>query len=422
MTMSCIKTSQLKITLGVLFLLSIFYNTASAQVIPVADGPSHGIESTNLANQIVSTESDIENKIKEWGLDTIAYNLAGSLTTKLTNSVVNWANGGFQGAPSFVQDFSQYFQQQGNQVLQSSLNSLQGISQNNPFARDLALQLINSAQTGNTSSLTQGLQFNLNQVIGPNWQQFYTNPGVGGWQAWNAIAQVNNNPIGSLLYVNQSIQNQTAQLNQNAQFEALSGGGFLNIKKCTQYRKITPTNNTPVTYIDNSSDTFTTPELNPGGTEFTGTNVATGTGGSILQTGSGLTQNPQDCLNWETKTPGSTIKSSLDKALGVSQDRLTAADEFKETLSASLTTLITGLTNAGLNKLVSSFTQPPIGSVGGPSALNNINTSNGYNWLNLPGQIVDIDEQQQIRLPDGSYAINKPCPTVQGSITSDICI
>lgn len=376
-----------------------------------------GVQTGSKVEQSVETGNSTWERVRDDVLDPIAYNIAASLATKLTSSVVNWANGGFNGAPTFVQDFGQYFQQQGNQVLQSSLGTLQGLSQNNPFARDLALQLINSAQTGNTSNLAQGLQFNLNQIIGPNYQQFYNNPAVGGWQGWNAIAQTQNNPVGSLLYLNQTVKNQTVQLNQNTQLEAIGGGGFLNIKKCTKYAPFTSTNTTPTTYTNNSGN-FVTPDSNPGdgSVEFTGgTNAATGNSNSIL-TNPIDGQSARDCLNWETQTPGSIIKGQLDKSLGVTQDRLSKVDKYKELVSASLTTMITSLANAGLNKLVGSFSQQPIGSIGTASALNGQNS-----WLNLPNQIVDIDEKQQIQLPNGGYAINKPCPAVQSS-TTDICI
>jgi len=385
-------------TLVILVCLAITISPALvfAQGLPVGDAANQALNAAQAASGAVSTETDIENKVKEWGLDTVAYGLAGALTTKLTNSVVNWANGGFNGAPQFVNDFGQFFKQQGEGVLSGSLQSLQSISNNNPFARDIARNLITSVQTGQNPNLTQGLQFDLNKVAGPNWQQFYTNasPSTGGWSAWNAIGKDKNNPIGSFLYASNTIQTKTEQLNADTQLEIGSGSGFLGIKKCKKWSKIAD----PAT-------------------------VSTDAEGNTIYTGQvELTHDdPTNCENWETKTPGSVIKSSLDDALGVPQDRLTAADEFKEVLSASLTTLITGLTNAGLKKLVSSFTQQPTGSIGGPGSFNNLNSGGTYNWLNLPGQVVDIDEQQQILLPDGSYAVNIPCTAAINSATT-ICI
>ncbi len=374
---------------------------ASATGLPVFDSATAGLMAALTSQQVVSTETDIENKVKEWGLDTVAYSIAGALTTKLTNSVVNWANGGFNGAPSFIQDFSTYFKNQDQQLMNTALGQLNSMSGNNPFVRDLSRQLINSAQTGSTGGfdLTKGLQFDLNRVIGPNYKSFYTNPANGGWAGWNAISSGGNNPIGSLIYVSNQLNQKAGQNQQNATNEAISGGGFMNIKTCVK-RGGPSTRTVPDFQINQQTNQI----------EITGSHEVE------------IPENERDCTAYETKTPGATIKSSLDKALGVPQERLTAADEFKEVLSASLTTLITGLTNAGLKKLVSSFSQPAIGSVGGASALDNLNSSNGYNWLNLPGQVVDIDEVQQIVLPDGSYAINTRVPNPPPSVTNQAVI
>src|SRR5262245_57301049 len=80
--------------------------------------PAHAIfgvadvvwDPTTFVQTLISALYDGDMNIKEYVLDPLAYMAAKMAMQSLTESVVNWANGGFEGSPAFITNLRQNFQ------------------------------------------------------------------------------------------------------------------------------------------------------------------------------------------------------------------------------------------------------------------------------------------------------------------------
>jgi len=228
-------------------------------------------------------------------LDCLTRVIAKIALQQMTASIVNWINSGFNGKPSFVQNYQQFFtnvadQAAGELIKGSALSFLC-----TPFQNQIRIALAQSyARRNNAPSCTlTGIVGNLNSFMKGNFSQ-------GGWKGFLAFTTVpTNNPYGAYLYGQGALQNTIA----NAQADAnrkITPGGFLSTEECTG-------------------------DMNP-------------------QTG----KKGPPC---KITTPGQTIENSLSTALGTSFRQLELAKSFDEIISALIQQLITRTLYGGLSNL-----------------------------------------------------------------------
>lgn len=315
---------------------------ASAAMGPVIDAANVGVGSVTAAFSGTSMSKDVEGYIKDYVLNGIAVSLAQSLSTKMTNSIVNWANGGFKGSPSFVNDFERLFSKTERNQGNIFLNEIQAMQQQNPLAGSLARQL---AQNGRNGQFGNIFQFTLDKAVGPNWQTFTTGSfNAGGWNGWLALTEPQNNPLGLQMLAENELGKRVQATATAKQQEIVSGGGFLNQKKCIA--RSGPSQK-PVTQFS-QQPSGTTPVFNEETGLYTYSTNYVDVETTVMEP---IPDEMRECAQYETQTPASTLKDQLNNALNVPQERLTAADEFKEVLSATLTNLVSGLVGVGVQKL-----------------------------------------------------------------------
>ncbi len=160
------------------------------------------------------------------------------ITDMMTDMIIQWAQGGFQGAPLFVTDWKGFMNQAADVAFDSVNNELisqWGVNLCGPFAPQLQVQLIGMqkyysntyAQSAITRCTIQGFQQNLQNTAA------YLQS--GNWLAFEAAASPDNNYFGVALEVKDQYLNQLAREAQSRQNEAQSSGGFLNQKTCVQH-------------------------------------------------------------------------------------------------------------------------------------------------------------------------------------------
>ena len=362
------------------------------------------INALTALQQTTDTSKTVEQYVKEYVLDGIAVAMAQALSTKMTNSIVNWANGGFKGSPSFVNDFERLFSKSENQQGNIFLNEIQAMQQQNPLAGSIARQLAENGRNGQFGDI---FQFTLDKAIGPNWQTFTNGSfNAGGWNGWLALTEQQNNPIGLRMLTENELGRRIQSQGEAKKQEIAAGGGFLGVQKCIA--RSGPSQK-PVTQFS-QQPSGTTPVFNEETGLYTYTTTYTDVETTVMEP---IPDEMRECAQYETQTPASSIKAGLDKALGVPQDRLTAADDFKEVLSATLTNLISGLVGVGVNKLKNELnginiedaevaTQDP----NDPNSVFVSGTSNQFNWNDPQSEIDKINTFTYIYAPDGSRVPN----------------
>jgi len=272
--------------------------------------------------------------IKDYILDPLAWAEAKGLLQNITDETVNWINSGFNGRPAYITNPTQFFENIGDQAtgafiaqngplsslcspislnvrLALALNqagSSGGSGNSNPYSCTLS-SIINNVQN---ASISAGVTVNGMSIAGFEGGDF----SQGGWPAFAALAEPQNSFYGAYLEAQSSLDTNIANRTQQKNNELMQGGGFLTYQTCTDDPTITDED----AYYD------PTIKLDEAASESAGYNIY------------------ETCQN---STPGSTIKSSLDKALGSSQDSLVQASMLDEIIGALAGQLVNHVLGSG---------------------------------------------------------------------------
>ena len=153
--------------------------------------------------------------------------IAQAAIDQITRSVVTWINSGFNGKPSFVTNFNQYFanvadQAAGEFIKGSALSFLCS-----PFAPQIRIAIAQSyanRNAGASCSLTK-VTNNINGFLRGTWS-------AGGWGGLLQFTTVpTNNPYGAYAYAQAGLNNSIANAQNNARSN-VSPGGFISLQKC----------------------------------------------------------------------------------------------------------------------------------------------------------------------------------------------
>ncbi len=356
-------------------------------VIVISD-PSY----TSLLKLVKSTITSIESAtsavantalvVDKYVLEPLAFATSGNLIKKMIAGVLDFVGGTTNGTgrPQFVQNLQGHMRGVGDVQALSFLTEFSNNS-NSPFASSIVSSLRtrylqNSSLSGffasNRSTLSQ-YSPNQNAFLAGDWSQ-------GGVSAWLALTtQDQNNPY----MLHARAQAELGQLVANATSARLAdlnwGQGFLSWCGADSS-------------ISSASGVATT----SGGVSASASGVATTSGGvsasasSTTKSSSGPRNAPGDaCTNADgspgiIKTPGSTIKDSLSKALGLNADKIVA---FGNQVGPELGTIFSNIATVmqtvkfattilgGSNQGLSST-----GMIGSPAraALQNLQNKSGY--------------------------------------------
>lgn len=263
-----------------------------------------------IQNTIQAVFSSTEN-VKEYVLDTLAWQAANLAIESITKSTVNWINSGFQGSPAFVTDLNQnlggvgdavaaqFFEELGNQTIATT-----------PF-QDKVLDTVRLGYYLSTSpeSFYTRYPYTLDQVSANDRAFLDGDFSQGGFNAWFAtVMNPQNNPYGAQDLADQELARAVENATNNRLQELSWNRGFLSWRgECNEYA--------------------------PQGEEgyLPGDDLPADL--SVDLTGE------EACQGYEIETPGSVIMEQLNDQLGTGVNRLVSADEFNEIIGALLNQL-----------------------------------------------------------------------------------
>jgi len=315
--------------------------------------------------------------VNTYVLQPLAFVMSGNLLKLITASVIDFVIGKTNGtgAPQFVQNLQGNLQTVGDTQALAFFAQF-GRNSNSPFASAITsslrtnyLQNTSSAGFWDANKCTLSASSpNIDDYLKGDWSQ-------GGTDAWFALTtQDQNNPY--TLY--QRSQNQLASVVTSATAARLAelnwGQGFLSWCSAT----VNP-------YSDSSSPIVT--GVNPGDPCIN----EDGTPGTI-------------------KTPGSTIKATLDKVLGSTQDKLVQMGSVANEITGILGNIATTMATVNFaQQLLGGPNSGGLFGVGQPSGSNS--TSQLYQYRNSPGYLGVTDStvyQEAAALPmSGSDVLNR---------------
>lgn len=168
----------------------------------------------------------VNDVIRENFLNCVARTIARAALQQITASTVNWINSGFDGKPSFIQNYQQFFtnvadQAAGTYIQGSALSFLCS-----PIQNKVRIALAQSYANRNAASCTLSR-------VSSNIQNFMNgNFNAGGWAGLLEFTTVpTNNPFGAYTYAQVGLSNTQALAQQDAQ-RRISPGGFLSKEEC----------------------------------------------------------------------------------------------------------------------------------------------------------------------------------------------
>lgn len=182
--------------LAILFVTLITVPQVSfGQIASVVSDPS------NMPFNIGSMVQEILQATKEYSLDVVAFQLAAMAGSKMSNAIFNNASGGASGdgESQIISNFTTHLQKIEDTERKKFITALEADSVNNPYAAKIARNLTIQGQQSSQPNSSSVPKFNLDKVIGPNWEQFKTDARVGGWNGYIALALPQNNPYGAEL-------------------------------------------------------------------------------------------------------------------------------------------------------------------------------------------------------------------------------
>jgi len=264
----------------------------AAIAVPVNDLGTQGTLNAqfSVSNALASNNAYVNNF-----LDCLTRVWAKVILQQITTSVVNWINSGFNGQPSFVQNFNQFFNRVADQAAGEFIRGSALSFLCSPFQAQIRLAIAKSyAQRNNAASCT------FTSIVG-NLTQFTSgNFSAGGWKGLISLNTMpTNNPYGAFMYGQIGLAGAQATAVGNKRIDLVSGRGFLSFEKEENCRVV----------------------------------------------------NGARVCDKKIATPGSVIAESLNATNKSSLDSLNLAKHFDEIISALITQLMTKMLQGGLSGL-----------------------------------------------------------------------
>ncbi|MFA5841516.1 MAG: hypothetical protein WC835_00960 [Candidatus Paceibacterota bacterium] len=268
----------------------------------------------------------------DYTLNPLAIMIAKAVLRKMTGSIINWINTGFEGQPSFLTDPNAFFNNIAKEQTNIFIIKLVGEQTNNPYALDLAYSILNPR--GNGFTLYDDMARNCQSRGGGNTcppglstpyareayarQFIYGNVwGPSGWSNWYSLTQYDKNNIyGAYLQAERELAQRKAKAAGFAQQDLSQSGGFLSFKKCVHW----------VSYNAGSLDAEDNSNINTGDTI-------------------------KNCDKWETQTPGKAAADYLTASITSPIRQGELAKTFMDSVGAITEAFVNQVTMMGVKSL-----------------------------------------------------------------------
>lgn len=313
----------------------------------------------------------IQNNYKTFIGDRLAVMITNQIIQRMTASIVNWINTGFEGSPSFVTNPEAFFTDVGDQITGEFLKKT-GTAKLlcSPFSFDLRLNIaLSQADTYNKRydcTLSTAINNAKNSVsnAGRNSGVVLSDDGVtlgnfmngdfsqGGWEGFVAYTtQAQNNPIGAWLMTKSDLESAIAAKKAAVNADLNRGQGFMSWQKCTDVTAqfydpslggeslgLTTAQEQQLVYGGNKTIMTGVTNLNKPTSVREKTVMKNGVPSTTYQ-------------NCETQTPGSMIASSLFNQADTGREKLVSVKTISDSIDALTGALVNQMLTQGLAAL-----------------------------------------------------------------------
>ena len=259
--------------------------------------------------------ADVLGWLKDFFLDRLPKIVARYAMVRLQQEIIRWAQGGYtdQNQPFAMFNWRNEIIDALNLASAKFLEEYHLTKLCAPFRFTIGTTLGLTTYYG--IPYTEYAACSLDTIIN-NVGQFWQNPSITvyGWNAWQALAQPQNNIFGSTLLAAERMAEIQTQEIAEKQLQKDTGGGYKNENECKKYQEMSDEELMDCN-LDCSLSCIGDPNRDL-------CELACSTGCNSLNTGI--------CLEYKTKNPGSIIHSAIEKTVGSDIDWLISADEISE--------------------------------------------------------------------------------------------
>ena len=303
---------------------------ASVPVFDLTGGTGAAITAgATQGNMVLKGADTLDQHAVEPFLDTLAYNVGQCTLNAITDSIILWIQGGFNGSPNFAINPNQLFGELASTVSgrlsQEVLGfNVLGLSLCN-FTPTFTNDLSNSINLSNRSNKKFNAQlrcpFGTGPLINFKASDFYkvgkkSFQQNGGWQAFEASLDDRGNPFGATLITQRELANRQETEKSVMEKKLSQGNGFLDI-------------------IDDSTCVYPITQA-----EFNAIDWSDDPKGKKIY----------QKMYCNTTTPGKIVESQLTDSLGINMTRLNTADNMNKIITALITAALKGAVSSILGK------------------------------------------------------------------------
>lgn len=343
--------------------------------------PIPGIDSSVPTKDGTLRSNSEAQKKKEECLDSIAYAAAKVTLQAMTQNIVNWIGSGFDGDSLFIKNPQSFFKSIADQEVYSFVTELNDPDKY-PWGPEVGEMISSGYENGNFEDTAV---FDLDEEIGEDWEDFFDDFNVGGWDGWIAATQnTANNPVSFQIEASKELNDRVNDRLDEVNKELTWGNGFLSVKQCVEYDDASGFNAgggyIPGDYFEGADYSATEGDYTLGGLEI------------------------DNCKRYEITTPGNAISEQLNITLGSGIRQAELADELNESLASIVDALTNQLIYEGVSALQNaSVDTEQTGGYGTNSGFydGTFDTASGFTWD--PYAPVDLE----IVVPQNKASLNE---------------
>ena len=191
-----------------------------ATSVPTFDTPQYSqLRSVETAKEAKQTKSNILQALFSMFLEMLKKRLLDSLV----DQIIVWIQGG--GKPQFVSDWKGFLEDAGQAAVGDVVLQTDAAFLCSPFKLQVQLALLP------VPKFSEQVRCTLDDIV-ENIEDFYNNFSKGGWIAYSAMLEPQNNYFGTVLLAQNEIALRVAESQRAAENEARAGKGFLSVEKC----------------------------------------------------------------------------------------------------------------------------------------------------------------------------------------------
>lgn len=308
------RTKIKKAALSILCVVVLFTGMALPQktyAIPVIDGPLNALTATGAVTDAANWVTQLVKWAKDELWKTLRDQIVKAIVNEINKQTVAWIQG--NGEPKFVSDWKGFLKNAAMEGVNQTISQSQLADLCTPFAFQLQIALIPE-----TKPISQKAKCTISDIV-ENVEDFYESFENGGWLAYGASTNPENNLYMQLVMFDDDMKARSSLSEEKKKQEAGAGSGFLSVSKCLE---------------DDSEELFNKCSLE---------RIAIGAADAeVLAYCSAFADQNKTCLNEQVQTPGDAVAGAVKNMIG--SDNIYVS---------GVQSIISAAINAGINRMMS---------------------------------------------------------------------